>query len=103
MAGDDSHMVRAMLSNRTVRFSVIAPDDPGHPQSLRIILPIIKLAIRNISDERTGILPGWKINVTKFDSFCSSTYGPLAAFEVKDRTGKSIFDYFISFFILSLT
>lgn len=65
----------------SVRLAVIAPSDPKHDQSLVKILPSIQLAVRAVSDFLTGTLPGWEIQVDYRDSNCSSTYGPLAAFE----------------------
>jgi hypothetical protein len=64
-----------------VRLAVIAPADREHEQSLYRVLPAVDLAIRKVSDPFTGSLPAWDIRVDHRDSRCSSTYGPLAAFE----------------------
>ena len=64
-----------------VRLAVIAPADRDHEQSLYRVLPAVELAVRKVSDPVTGYLPGWDIRVDHRDSRCSSTYGPLAAFE----------------------
>jgi hypothetical protein len=64
-----------------VRLAVIAPADPEHEQSLYRVLPAVQLAVRKVSDPITGTLPGWDIRVDHRDSRCSSTFGPLAAFE----------------------
>ena len=64
-----------------VRLAVIAPADHEHEQSLFRVLPAVQLAVRRISHPVTGSLPGWDIRVEHRDSQCSSTYGPLAAFE----------------------
>ncbi|XP_015592170.1 atrial natriuretic peptide receptor 1 isoform X4 [Cephus cinctus] len=63
-----------------VRLAVIAPGDPHHEQGLPRVLPAVSLAVRAVSSPR-GPLPGWTIKVDHRDSQCSSTYGPLAAFE----------------------
>ncbi|KAL0132012.1 hypothetical protein PUN28_000049 [Cardiocondyla obscurior] len=63
-----------------VMLAVIAPGDPHHEQSLKRVLPAVLLAVKYVSSPK-GPLPGWKIKVDHRDSHCSSTYGPLAAFE----------------------
>lgn len=63
-----------------VKLAVIAPGDPHHEQSLPRVLPAVLLAVRYVSSPK-GPLPGWSIKVDHRDSHCSSTYGPLAAFE----------------------
>lgn len=63
-----------------VRLAVIAPADFRHEQSLPRILPAVLLAVKAVSSAR-GLLPGWNITVDHRNSRCSSTYGPLAAFE----------------------
>jgi hypothetical protein len=76
-----------------VRFSVIAPADLQHAQSLPLLRPIVELAVLRIADPKTGLLPGSRINLTMSDSKCSSTHGPLKAFELHNTTGKS-YNYF---------
>lgn len=66
---------------RVVRLAVIAPADLEHEQSLYRVLPAVQLAVRRVADPVTGSLPGWDILVEHRDSQCSSTFGPLAAFE----------------------
>lgn len=66
---------------RVVRLAVIAPADRDHEQTLYLVLPAVELAVRKVSDPSTGSLPGWDIRVDHRDSRCSSTFGPLAAFE----------------------
>jgi hypothetical protein len=63
-----------------VKLAVIAPADPRHEQSLPRLLPAVLMAVRAVSAPR-GSLPGWRIEVEHRDSQCSSTYGPLAAFD----------------------
>ncbi|KAG5319873.1 ANPRA protein, partial [Acromyrmex heyeri] len=72
--------VRTMQSKDEVKLAVIAPGDPHHEQSLQRVLPAVLLAVKYVSSPR-GPLSGWNIKVDYRDSYCSSTYGPLAAFE----------------------
>ncbi|XP_070155765.1 atrial natriuretic peptide receptor 1 isoform X1 [Polyergus mexicanus] len=72
--------VRTPQSEGEVKLAVIAPGDPHHEQSLPRVLPAVLLAVRYVSSPK-GPLPGWSIKVDHRDSHCSSTYGPLAAFE----------------------
>nr|KAF7400213.1 hypothetical protein H0235_015950 [Vespula pensylvanica] len=67
-------------SKGEVKLAVIAPGDPHHEQSLPRVLPAVLLAVKAVSSPK-GPLPGWNIKVDHRDSRCSSTYGPLAAFE----------------------
>ena len=69
----------------------IAPGDPHHEQSLQRVLPAVLLAVKYVSSPR-GPLPGWNIKVDYRDSYCSSTYGPLAAFEfyINQTAGRTI-------------
>lgn len=71
---------RTTQSEGEVKLAVIAPGDPHHEQSLPRVLPAVFLAVRYVSSPK-GPLPGWIIKVDHRDSHCSSTYGPLAAFE----------------------
>jgi hypothetical protein len=66
---------------RVVRLAVIAPADRDHEQSLYRVLPAVQLAVRKVADPIAGTLPGWDIRVDHRDSRCSSTFGPLAAFD----------------------
>lgn len=77
--------VVGLASGARVRLSVIAPT-LDHVQALPVILPIIELAVRNVSDRQHGLLPGVNITVAQRNSNCSSTYGPLAAMELYNHT-----------------
>lgn len=83
--------MRMMQAKDEVRLAVIAPGDPHHEQSLKRVLPAVLLAVKYISSPR-GPLPGWNIKVDHRDSHCSSTYGPLAAFEfyINQTAGRTI-------------
>lgn len=66
---------------KKLRLAVIAPADEQHEQSLSKILPSIELATKRVSHPVEGTLPGWDIEIQQRDSNCSSTTGPLAAFD----------------------
>ncbi|CAL1673800.1 unnamed protein product [Lasius platythorax] len=68
------------FEDKAIKLAVIAPSDPHHEQSLPRVLPAVELAVEYVISPR-GPLPGWSIGVDHRDSRCSSTYGPLAAFE----------------------
>ncbi|KAK2579333.1 hypothetical protein KPH14_008285 [Odynerus spinipes] len=87
-------------SKGEVKLAVIAPGDPHHEQSLPRVLPAVLLAVRAVSSAK-GPLPGWNIKVDHRDSRCSSTYGPLAAFEFYINQTAGRFDR--PLFSLSLT
>ncbi|XP_063236089.1 atrial natriuretic peptide receptor 1-like [Bacillus rossius redtenbacheri] len=81
----------AALGSGTVRLAVIAPEDPSHEQSLYRVLPAVELAVHKVTDPAHGTLPGWDIRVDHRDSNCSSTYGPLAAFEFYNNKSANAF------------
>lgn len=91
--------VRTMQSKGEVKLAVIAPGDPHHEQSLQRVLPAVLLAVKYVSSPR-GPLPGWNIKVDYRDSYCSSTYGPLAAFQfyINQTAGRTIRLYLPHFF-----
>jgi len=71
-----------------VRFAVIAPLNASkNEETLGAILPSVKLAAEAIAQPK-GSLPGWKINIEYRNGKCSSTEGPLAAFEVHTFSGE---------------
>lgn len=84
----------------TVRFSVLAPQNrESHEQTMQTILPSIQLAVLHVADPRHGRLPGWNISLTYRDTNCSSTDGPMAAFDlhnVSDAFLGPVCDYVIA-------
>lgn len=71
-----------------VRFAIIAPSKATkNEESLGAILPSVNLAAQAIA-QPNGSLPGWNITIQNRDSKCSSTDGPLAAFELHDKSGE---------------
>lgn len=71
-----------------VRFAVIAPLKAiNNEQSLGAIMPSIDLAALAISNP-AGSLPNWTIQIENRNSNCSSTDGPLAAFDMYTHSGE---------------
>ena len=66
---------------KILRLAVLAPSDPDHQFSLSKILPAITLAARTI-ERPGGSLSGWRVQIVDRDSKCSSTHGPLEAFDL---------------------
>lgn len=74
-------LVAADPAPRTLNLALIAPASDNNDRNLPHILPAMDLAIKDVSHPVDGILPGWSIALRHRDSQCSSTYGPLAAFD----------------------
>lgn len=71
-----------------VRFGVIAPLRTSKTEeSLGAILPSVDLAAKAIA-QPNGKLPGWNITIEYRNGNCSSTDGPLKAFELHDICGE---------------
>ncbi|XP_029343213.1 atrial natriuretic peptide receptor 1 isoform X2 [Acyrthosiphon pisum] len=73
-----------------VRFAVIAPLETSskNDETLGAILPSVDLAAQAIAQPK-GSLPGWKILIDSRNGNCSSTDGPLAAFDL--HTNSDLF------------
>ncbi|KAJ1525967.1 hypothetical protein ONE63_009152 [Megalurothrips usitatus] len=63
---------------RTLNLALIAPAADNNDRNLPHILPAMDLAIKDVG---ASVLPGWDITLRYRDSNCSSTHGPLAAFD----------------------
>lgn len=78
---------------RTVRFAVIAPLKTSKTEeSLGAILPSVDLAAKAIA-QPNGPLPGWDIVIKYGDGNCSSTDGPLKAFDLHETSGECTMFY----------
>ncbi|XP_076366600.1 atrial natriuretic peptide receptor 1-like isoform X6 [Tachypleus tridentatus] len=66
--------------DRPLNLVVLAPQNNTLPYSLHKVLPSIMYAAKTVEDE--GILGGRVIRVYSRNTKCSSTYGPLAAFDM---------------------
>jgi hypothetical protein len=64
---------------KVLRFGVLSPQDVGHQYAMQKVLPPILMATQ--SDRIRNLLPGWDIETHYRDTKCSSTFGPLAAFD----------------------
>lgn len=83
-----------------VRFSVIAPlKATKNEETLGAILPSVDLAAQAIA-QPNGPLPGWKIQIQNRNGNCSSTDGPLAAFELHDKSGEYLRNFFTNINLL---
>ncbi|XP_042913598.1 atrial natriuretic peptide receptor 1 [Parasteatoda tepidariorum] len=71
------YMLFNSVSNNLIRLAVLAPGDENQPFAMHKVVPAVLYAVQNI--ERKG---GFKMEVLYRDTECSSTYGPLAAFEL---------------------
>jgi len=79
-----------------VRFAVIAPlTSSKSDETLGAILPSVDLAAQAIAQPQ-GSLPGWKILIEFRDGNCSSTDGPLAAFDLHTYSGECDFSQYFS-------
>jgi len=79
-------------NRKVLRFGVLSPKDVSHQYSMQKVLPPIMMAVQSSTMEH--LLPGWKIEVHYRDTKCSSTYGPLAAFDFyNNKTAGQIYLY----------
>lgn len=58
-------------------------------QILAATLPVIELAIRRVQERK--LLNGYELIVHHRDTNCSSTYGPMAAFDLYNRNEADVF------------
>lgn len=76
-------------SHRKVRITVIAPEKSSQDDEvLGAILPAVDLAIKAVANPIYGHLPNYDIEYRYRNSKCSPTYGPLAAIELHNISGK---------------
>lgn len=84
-------------SKDRIRIVVLGPADESHPYSLNKILPAILYAVRTLEQEclsgRKVLLGGWEngVEVLYRDTQCSSTLGPLAAFDFYTTSTVNVF------------
>lgn len=74
------------VKSKNLLFGVLLPSDEYMPDgpTMKGVLPAMMLAIDNIVAP-DGILPGFNITLEYRDTQCSSTLGPLAAFDIINR------------------
>jgi hypothetical protein len=66
-------------AEKTVKFGVLAPKETSYQYSMQKILPAVMMAVK--STRIAELLPGWEFEINYRDTNCSSTTGPLVAFE----------------------
>ncbi|XP_023227113.1 atrial natriuretic peptide receptor 3-like [Centruroides sculpturatus] len=77
---------------RSIKMALLAPGDITYPFSIQKILPSILYAVRTLEKQgHEGILNDRKIEVLHRDTQCSSTYGPLAAFDLYNGASADVF------------
>lgn len=75
-----------MVTKRDLLFGVLLPSDEYMPDgpTMKGVIPAMMLAIDDIVAP-DGVLPGFNITLEYRDTQCSSTLGPLAAFDIINR------------------
>ncbi|XP_076314871.1 atrial natriuretic peptide receptor 3-like [Tachypleus tridentatus] len=69
-------------ANRAIRILVLAPENPKYPYSLFKVLAAVEFAVQKLEAEnRNGPLGGRSVKIYQKNTHCSSTLGPLAAFD----------------------
>ena len=71
--------VNNLCHSSVVKIGVILPSNSLYPWSITQVLPAIQIAVEHVRQE---ILPQTRLEVSFADSECSSTKGPLAAFDL---------------------
>lgn len=81
--------------NHQIHLAVLLPSRPVDEMSerstqiLATTLPVIELAIRAVKEKR--ILNGYELIIHHRDTQCSSTFGPMAAFDLFNRQEADVF------------
>jgi hypothetical protein len=84
----------SVLSSRQIHLALLLPSTPQtdqiiNTQTLSAVLPVIELAIQNVKKQR--LLDGYELVIHSRDTKCSSTIGPIAAFELHNRNEADVF------------
>ena len=77
---------------QTLRVSLLLPsvhESESDPHSITSYnqLEKVRPGVQLAESAFATLLPGWKLEVSVGDTKCSSTYGPLAAIELRCNTG----------------
>lgn len=81
--------------NHQIHLAVLLPSKPidevseRSTQILATTLPVIELAIKAVKDKK--ILEGYELIIHHRDTQCSSTIGPMAAFDLYNRLEADVF------------
>lgn len=79
---------------RKIHLALLLPSKPQtdqiiNTQTLAAILPVVELAIQNVQKQK--LLVGYELIIHSRDTKCSSTIGPIAAFELHNRNEADVF------------
>lgn len=82
------------INSRKIHLALLLPSKPQtdqiiNTQTLAAILPVIELAIQNVHKQK--LLNGYELIIHSRDTKCSSTVGPIAAFELYNRDEADVF------------
>lgn len=86
---------KAIHKSHQIHLAVLLPSKPvddvseRSTQILATTLPVIELAIRSVKEKK--ILDGYELIIHHRDTQCSSTVGPLAAFDLYNRHEADVF------------
>lgn len=86
---------RVVQKSNQIHLAVLLPSRPidevseRSTQLLSTTLPVIELAIRAVKEKK--ILEGYELIIHHRDTQCSSTIGPLAAFDLYNRQEADVF------------
>jgi Receptor family ligand binding region len=72
---------------KTVRFAVLLPQTSQDNRIMSAVLPSIELAARKVV-QNGNLLSNFQIEIDYKDTKCSSTFGPLAAFDLYNGKTK---------------
>ena len=94
-ATSNVNVSRVFQRNHQIHLAVLLPSKPvdelseRSTQILATTLPVIELAIRAVKEKK--ILEGYELIIHHRDTQCSSTYGPMAAFDLYNRQEADVF------------
>lgn len=89
------NVTNVIEKNHQIHLAVLMPSksvDEMSGRSSQILaatLPVIELAIRSVKER--NLLNGYELKVHHRDTNCSSTYGPMAAFDLYNRNQADVF------------
>lgn len=84
---------RSLARSKQIHIALLLPSKPQtdqiNTQTLSAIMPLIDHAIENVKN--LELLKGYDLIVHPRDTKCSSTYGPMAAFDLHSRDHADVF------------
>lgn len=90
-----SNRIDVIKKNHQIHLAVLLPSKPvdnvseRSTQILATTLPVIELAIQTVKEKK--ILEGYELIIHHRDTQCSSTIGPMAAFDLHNRQEADVF------------